>query len=164
MQIVDLNQAEGRVFPARRRTRNLVNGASPITCSNFSMGVVELEPLGGQVPWHNHPQEEVYLVLEGTGEICVNDERRAISAGQAVHVPAHAFHQLTNTGEAPLRFVYCYAPAGEVAHWRQELDGTLPPAGQGEIPDLPNGAWIQHTDAAPSMPRRPEGWAAPGPD
>jgi len=88
MQIVDLNTTEGRVFPARRRTRNVVGGASPITCDAFSMGVVVLEPHGGQVPWHNHPQEEVYLVLEGAGEICVGEERQPISAGQAVHVPA----------------------------------------------------------------------------
>jgi hypothetical protein len=23
--------------------------------------------------------------------------------------------------------LYCFGPAGEVAHWRQELEGTLPP-------------------------------------
>lgn len=163
MQIIDLNHLEGRVFPARRRTRNLVNGASPILCDAFSMGVVELEPQGGQVPWHNHPQEEVYLVLEGTGEICVDGERRSLAAGQAVHVPPNAFHQLTNVGDTPLRFVYCYAPAGEVAHWRQELEGTLPVAGQEGIPPMPAGAWPQHIAATPSEARRPEGWTAPEP-
>ena len=30
----------------------------------------------------------------------------------------------------PLRMIYCYGPAGEVAHWRQELAGRLPRAGQ----------------------------------
>ena len=36
--------------------------------------------------------------------------------------------------------IYCYGPAGDVAHWRQELDGTLPKAGE-EAPPLPEGAW-----------------------
>ena len=27
--------------------------------------------------------------------------------------------------------MYIYCPGGDVAHWRQELDGTLPPAGVG---------------------------------
>lgn len=144
MQIVDLNTTEGRVFPARRRTRNVVGGTSPIACDGFSLGVVVLEPRGGQVPWHNHPQEEVYLVLEGTGEICVGEERSALVAGQAVHVPSGAFHQLTNVGETPLRMVYCYTPSGDVAHWRQELDGTLPRAGTDGVPPLPEGAWPQH--------------------
>ena len=35
--------------------------------------------------------------------------------------------------------VYVYAPAGDVAHWRQELDGTLPRAGV-DAPPLPAGA------------------------
>ncbi len=39
---------------------------------------------------------------------------------------------------------YCYGPAGDVAHWRQELDGTLPRAGV-EAPPLPEGASSQHT-------------------
>ncbi len=47
-----------------------------------------------------------------------------------------AYHQLTNVGTEPLEMVYCYAPAGDVAHWRQELKGTLPRAG-GEAPLFP---------------------------
>ena len=163
MQIADLNQTEGRVFPARRRTRNLVNGTSPITTDAFSLGVVVLEPYGGQVPWHNHPQEEVYVVLDGTGEICVGGERRLLTSGQAVQVPSDTYHQLTNVGAAPLRMLYCYAPAGDVAHWRQELDGTLPRAGEGDVPLLPEGAWPQHAEATPSTPGRPEGWSMPLP-
>jgi hypothetical protein len=55
------------------------------------------------------------------------------------------FHQLTNVGSTPLRMMYCYGPAGDVAHWRQELEGTLPKAGV-EAPPLPDGAWPQCTD------------------
>jgi len=40
--------------------------------------------------------------------------------------------------------IYCYGPAGDVAHWRQELEGTLPRAGA-EAPPLPGGAWPQCT-------------------
>jgi hypothetical protein len=36
-------------------------------------------------------------------------------------------------------------PGGDVAYWRQELDGTLPPAGVGDIPPLPGGAAPQCT-------------------
>ena len=35
--------------------------------------------------------------------------------------------------------MYIYCPGGDVAHWRQELDGTLPP-GVGDTPPLPEGA------------------------
>ncbi len=146
MIIADLNTMEGRTFPARRRTRNLVGGASPIQAKNFAMGLVILEPNGGQVPWHNQEQEEIYFILEGNGEICLGEERREISSGQAVFIPHQVFHQLTNTGETPMKMIYCYGPAGDVAHWRQELEGTLPKAGV-DVPPLPEGAAPQCTKA-----------------
>ncbi len=145
MVIADLALIEGRVYPARRRTQNLVGGASPIQARSFSIGNVTLEPNGGQVPWHDQEQEEVYFILEGTAEMCLGEERQIIEAGQAVYIPPRVFHQLTNVGDTACRMLYCYGPAGDVAHWRQELDGTLPRAGV-EAPPLPAGARAQHTE------------------
>lgn len=145
MIIADLNEIEGRTYPARRRTQNLVGGTSPIQGTQFCMGYVTLEPQGGQVPWHYQAQEEVYFVIEGEGEMCLGEEKRAMTAGQAVWIPPGVFHQLTNTGDAELKMLYCYGPAGDVAHWRQELEGTLPKAGV-DVPALPDGAWEQCVD------------------
>ena len=108
------------------------------------MGHVVLEPDGGQVPWHNQEQEEIYFVIEGVAEMCLGEERREVSSGQAVLIPPHVFHQITNIGSTPLRMIYVYAPGGDVAHWRQELDGTLPKAGV-DVPALPEGARPQTT-------------------
>jgi len=77
--------------------------------------------------------------------MCLGEERRTVSTGQAVYIPPGIFHQLTNIGETPLRMIYCYGPAGDVAHWRQELDGTLPRAGI-DVSALPPGAQPQCTD------------------
>ncbi|HYK87449.1 MAG TPA: cupin domain-containing protein [Acidobacteriota bacterium] len=144
MIVADLAEINGRTYPARRRTQNLVGGTSPIQCRNFCIGNVTLEPGGGQVPWHNQEQEEIYFIVEGTGEMCLGGERRTLTTGQAVYIPPGVYHQLTNTGESPLRLIYCYGPAGDVAHWRQELEGTLPRAGL-EAPPLPPGATPQCT-------------------
>jgi mannose-6-phosphate isomerase-like protein (cupin superfamily) len=145
MIIADLNKTTGRIFPARRWTRNLVGGASPIQATNFALGLVILEPNGGQVPWHNQEQEEIYFIAEGEGEICLGEERQAIKKGQAVYIPSGVFHQLTNTGSEPMTMMYCYGPAGDVAHWKQELEGTLPRASI-DVPALPEGAAPQCTD------------------
>jgi mannose-6-phosphate isomerase-like protein (cupin superfamily) len=145
MIIADINQMAGRTYPARRRTRNLVGGASPIQATNFSMGYVVLEPNGGQVPWHNQEQEEIYFIVEGTAEMCLGAERQTLTTGQAVYIPHKVFHQLTNIGDTPLIMIYVYGPAGDVAHWRQELDGTLPKAGV-DAPPLPEGAQPQCTE------------------
>ncbi len=145
MNVADLAKIAGRAYPARRRTQNLVGGMSPIHAANFSMGFVTLDPNGGQVPWHNQDQEEIYFVLEGDGEFCLGSERSSLSSGQAVYIPERVFHQLTNTGSTPLKMIYVYGPAGDVAHWRQELEGTLPRAGI-DVPPLPAGAQPQCTD------------------
>lgn len=139
MIIADLAKIEGRRYPARRRTRNLVGGVSPVQCENFAMGYVELDPNGGQVPWHNQEQEEVYFVLEGIGEMCLGEEVQELRVGQCVKIPPNVFHQLSNKGNETLKMIYGYGPAGDVAHWRQELDGTLPKAGV-EVPPIPSGA------------------------
>jgi len=144
MIIADLAQIEGRTYPARRRTQNLAGGMSPIQAINFAMGHVTLEPDGGQVPWHNQEQEEIYFIVEGEGEMCLGEECRTIKAGQAAYIPSGVFHQLTNTGSAPMRMIYVYGPAGDVAHWKQELAGTLPVAGV-DAPALPAGAQPQCT-------------------
>lgn len=145
MIIADLGEIAGRTYPARRLTQNLVGGTSPIQATNFSMGHVTLEPDGGQVPWHNQEQEEIYFIVEGNGEMCLGEERQTVIAGQAVYIPPRVFHQLTNTGSNKMRMIYCYGPAGDVAHWRQELDGTLPKAGE-SAPSLPEGAQPQCTE------------------
>jgi mannose-6-phosphate isomerase-like protein (cupin superfamily) len=146
MIVADLSQIPGRTYPARRKTQNVVGGASPIQATHFCIGHVTLEPNGGQVPWHNQDQEEVYFIVEGSGEMCLGEERSNVTAGQAVYIPQTVFHQLTNTGDKPMRMIYCYGPAGDVAHWRQELDGTLPRAGI-EAPPLPPGAHPQCIEA-----------------
>ncbi len=144
MLVADLSQIRGRTYPARRLTQNLVGGTSPIQAEHFSLGHVTLEPNGGQVPWHNQEQEEIYFILEGTGEMCLGEERAELKTGQAVYIPPRVFHQLTNTGSVPMRMIYCYGPAGDVAHWRQELEGTLAQPGLG-APPLPAGAQPQCT-------------------
>lgn len=145
MIIADLNKTEGRRYPARRRTQNLVGGVSPIQANNFAVGFVTLDPDGGQVPWHSQEQEEVYFILEGKAEMCLGTERQVLTSGQAAYIPNGIFHQVTNLGSTPLKMMYIYGPSGDVAHWKQELAGTLPKAGV-EAPPLPAGARPQCTE------------------
>jgi quercetin dioxygenase-like cupin family protein len=145
MIIADLNKIEGRTYPAKRRTRSFIGKGLAIETENFNMGMVELEPNGGQVPWHNQEQEEVYLILEGTCQMCLDEECQTLTGGQAVYIPSGVFHQLTNIGDQPARMLYCYSPAGDVDHWKQELAGTLPKAGV-DVPPLPAGAYPQCTE------------------
>ena len=144
MIISDINDIVGRHFPARRHTQPLAGGEATIPTKTFSVGYVTIEPNGGQVPWHNQDIEEVYFVIEGSGEMCLGEERQTVSAGQAIFIPPGTYHQLSNLSDERLVMIYVCA-AGRVAHPQQEMDGTLPKAGV-DVPPLPDGAHPPHTD------------------
>jgi quercetin dioxygenase-like cupin family protein len=48
---------------------------------------------------HFHPGEEVIYVLEGTLQYEIEGEKRTVSAGEALTIPAEAVHSVTNVGE-----------------------------------------------------------------
>ena len=68
-------------------------------------------PAGGSTRRHRHPQtEELYVLLEGSGEMEVDGDRRQIGPGDAVLIPPGARHQITASKDGPLRFLCCCAP------------------------------------------------------
>ena len=144
----DLNEMEGMQFPARRWGRSITNGTSPITTSGFTAGLSILEPRGGQVPWHNHPdrQNELYVILQGKAQMCVGDETVELQGPTAMFIPGTHWHQLTNVDpELPVPLIYCYEGSVAAPHWWQERDGVLPSAGAKENPPLPADAFPQCT-------------------
>jgi mannose-6-phosphate isomerase-like protein (cupin superfamily) len=59
---------------------------------------------------HYHARsEEIYLILEGGGELEVDGERRQVGAGDAVLIPPSAWHELT-AGESGARLLCCCVP------------------------------------------------------
>ncbi len=72
---------------------------------NLMLGVARLPP-GGALNEHRHKQDEIYLVLEGSGLVRVGDEEFAVEAGSAVFIPGDAVHSCENTGTSDLRFAY----------------------------------------------------------
>jgi mannose-6-phosphate isomerase-like protein (cupin superfamily) len=73
----------------------------------LTLGVASLPP-GGALREHRHAQEEVYLVLDGSGLVRVGAEELAVGAGSAVFVPGDALHSCENTGASDLRVAYVF--------------------------------------------------------
>jgi mannose-6-phosphate isomerase-like protein (cupin superfamily) len=58
---------------------------------------------------HQHREtEEIYLLLEGEGDMEIDGESQRVQAGDAVLIPAGAWHQITATAE--LRLLCCCVP------------------------------------------------------
>ena len=87
-------------------------------------------PIGaGTAPHHHLKTEEIYYILEGHGRMQVGDETRDVGPGDAIAIPPGAFHQITNTGDATLKFLCCCAPGYEhddtvLAEWQKTENGV----------------------------------------
>jgi mannose-6-phosphate isomerase-like protein (cupin superfamily) len=66
-------------------------------------------PEGCATQRHYHKlSEEFYFILEGRGLMEIDGESREVTAGDAILIPRHAWHQIT--AKEPLRFLCCCAP------------------------------------------------------
>ena len=122
MQKIHLEDVEGTLFPAGRRTKVLVGKDSQLQAKGFVMGRVRVFP-GGSIPPHEHFNEEAYHILSGTGEMQVGEERGTVRAGDTVYLDPDVPHTLRNTGDSDMEILFVYSPAGVVEHWREELEG-----------------------------------------
>ena len=65
--------------------------------------------MGNATERHFHKvSEEFYFLLEGEGVMELDGETRVMQSGDAVVIPAGAWHQITATSD--LRFLCCCAP------------------------------------------------------
>ena len=66
---------------------------------------------GGATRRHYHAEsEEIYVLLEGRGEMEVDGERRRVGPGDAVLIPPGAWHEIRANADGELRFLCCCAP------------------------------------------------------
>ncbi len=79
------------------------------TAQNQTLAEASLSPGQATERHYHRASEEIYFVLEGSGEIELDGERAAVSAGEAVLIPPGAWHQI-RAGEGELRFLCCCAP------------------------------------------------------
>ncbi len=86
----------------------------------LTMGIAKIPPTEA-LREHRHRQEEIYLVLEGTGSVRIDGETRAVGTGSAVFIPGNAAHSCENTGASDLRFAYVF-PANEFAEVEYVFD------------------------------------------
>jgi mannose-6-phosphate isomerase-like protein (cupin superfamily) len=68
-------------------------------------------PAGGSTQRHYHARtEEIYVLLEGVGEMEVEGDRRHVAVGDAILIPPGAWHEIRADANTDLRFLCCCAP------------------------------------------------------
>jgi len=80
-----------------------------IGARKLGYNLTELPPGKAQCPFHSHrEEEEMFLVLDGQGELRFGDQRFEIRKHDVIACPtgdATVAHQIINTGTVPLRYL-----------------------------------------------------------
>ena len=99
--------------------------------SNVDVHVNDIEPGASRGEIHYHAKaENVYLVLEGQLEVCIEGgSRYVLDVGEAGFIPPGVVHTATNArSDVRCRIVEIYAPAGRDFHEVEDWpDGIEPP-------------------------------------
>ena len=74
-----------------------------------SLAEATLDPGASTVRHYHARSEEIYLIVEGNGELEVDGETRRVGPGDAVLLPPGAWHELT-VGERGIRLLCCCVP------------------------------------------------------
>jgi mannose-6-phosphate isomerase-like protein (cupin superfamily) len=86
------------------RDLKLIYPETGFDAMSLCLGVVEIEP-GFHSPLHRHRCEEVYYVVEGSGELESDGQKYQLSPGCAVLNRPGVLHRVFNTGDRTLQLV-----------------------------------------------------------
>ena len=80
-----------------------------IGARKLGYNLTELPPGKAQCPFHSHrAEEEMFLILEGEGELRFSDQRYSIRKHDVIACPtggADVAHQIINTGRTTMRYL-----------------------------------------------------------
>lgn len=74
----------------------------------YVMRVVEVLE-DGYTPKHKHPWPHINYMLEGEGELWIDEVVHHVSGGSYAFVPGNALHQFRNAGKGVFKFI-CIVP------------------------------------------------------
>ena len=105
LEEVEFNDIEDSGYYTSRRALF----SASIGARKLGYNLTELPPGRSQCPFHAHrEEEEMFLILDGEGELRFGDQRFKIRKHDVIACPtgdAAVAHQIINTGMVPLRYL-----------------------------------------------------------
>lgn len=74
----------------------------------YVMRVVEVG-VEGFTPKHSHPWPHINYMIEGEGELMIDQQTHSVASGSYAFVPPNALHQFRNVGKGVFKFI-CIVP------------------------------------------------------
>ncbi|MCP8305282.1 MAG: cupin domain-containing protein [archaeon] len=87
-----------------------VIGMPTTNTKEVSLASAKIKPRSKTVD-HYHDFTEIYMVIEGEGIMCINDEVKDVKEGDNILIPSRSWHCIENKGDRDLRIWCICAPA-----------------------------------------------------
>ena len=114
MFLKDLKNSREIIAGDNSILKELLNPLNDDIKTGYSLAYACVKP--GEITLaHRLKSSEVYFILEGRGEMYIDDEKVEISADQAVYIPPNAVQKIKNIGRGDLTFLCIVDPA-----WKAE--------------------------------------------
>jgi mannose-6-phosphate isomerase-like protein (cupin superfamily) len=109
MHVRALTDAEPFITADGSTIRSLVDRTTaPVRAQSLAEATVAA---GTATTRHYHrAAEEIYYLLEGRGEMEIDGERRWVGPGEAILIPAGAWHQISSDAGSAIRMLCCCSP------------------------------------------------------
>jgi len=103
-EIKSIQGDEGTKIKQYFHPHNTLNGI------NYSMAQFTLEP-GKKSKLHKMSSSEIYYILEGSGNLKIDEETYHLEKDDSAYVPPNSKQLIENTGSTNLRFLCIVEPA-----------------------------------------------------
>jgi mannose-6-phosphate isomerase-like protein (cupin superfamily) len=114
MRLKDLEDCAEFISGDRAVLKELLNPLKEDLALHYSLAWAKVLP-GRTTRLHRLRTSEVYYILEGRGEMRIDEEKRAVGPGQAIYISPNSRQRIKNTGLSDLLFLCIVDPA-----WRPE--------------------------------------------
>ena len=92
--------------------------APTVTLDELEMHITTLNPGLASHPPHQHPNEELLIIREGTVEALVAGELKRIGPGSIIFQASNQLHNIKNVGDVPATY--------HVINWKSPLTPKTP--------------------------------------
>ena len=114
MFLKDLKKCEEIIAGDNTTLRELLSPLKDEVSIRYSLAHAKVKP--GEITYaHRLRSSEVYYILEGEGEMYIDNEKEKVFAGHVIYIPPNSVQRIKNTGMNNLVFLCIVDPA-----WKSE--------------------------------------------
>jgi mannose-6-phosphate isomerase-like protein (cupin superfamily) len=114
MFIKDMKNREEIIAGDNTILRELLSPLKDEVRIRYSLAHAKVKP--GEITYaHRLKSSEIYYILEGEGEMYIDNEKEKVFAGQVIYIPPNSIQRIKNTGMNDLIFLCIVDPA-----WKSE--------------------------------------------